>query len=270
MQQEAQKQGNKKSTPPPNAVATKKENAVAIPAEFAQGGWDTEVVDTKDILVPKILLMHPTSDLVKKAVKEMGQIIKSTTEETIAKRNETFDVIVFEKWKEWRIMKKNPQSGRYEFVRTEAWTTENDDLPWDYEENGDTLRRDKTMNFYGILSKEAQAGTAFPVKLSFTRTGFRTGLKIADAYTRAIMNKQPPINQSFKIGAELKEGKEETFFAFTASPGAETTEEQRKVALQWRQIIMAGKKNNTIADHDVDDEPETSNAKSSAANTTEF
>lgn len=235
---------------------------MALTGEFEAGGWDAEVVDTKDIIIPKILLMHPTSDLVKKGTRNQGEIIKSTSGDCVAKRGETVDVIVFEKWKEWRIMRKNPTSNRYEYVRTEAWTPENDDQAWDYTEGADTMRRDKTMNFYGVLASEAATGNAFPVRLSFTRTGFRTGMKIADAYARALMEKQPPTRQVFKIGSELVTGKEETFFAFTAEAGQSTTPEQMTAALTWRKVVQAAKKNNTIVDHEVDEAPVASNTGS--------
>ncbi len=235
----------------------------AIHKDFEDGGWDTEAVDTKDIIIPKILLMHPTSDLVKKGTRNQGEIIKSTSGEVVAKRNETFDVIVFDKWKEWRIMKKNPQSGRFEYLRTEAWTVANDDQAWDYEENGEFFRRDKTLNFYGVLAKEATGGSAFPVKLSFVRTGFKTGHKIADAYARAIMEKAAPTRQTFKIGAELVNGKDETYFAFTAEYGVETTPEQKSAALKWRNVILQAKKNNTIVDDEVDEAPTVSNSDNS-------
>lgn len=236
---------------------------LAIHKDFSEGGWDTEAVDTKDIIIPKILLMHPTSDLVKRGTRNQGEIIKSTSGEVVAKRGETFDVIVFDKWKEWRIMKKNPQSDRFEFTRIEPWTPANDDQEWDYTEGADTFRRDKTLNFYGVLAKEAVSGAAFPVKLSFVRTGFKTGHKIADAYARAIMEKTPPTRQIFKVGAELVNGKEETFFAFTVEYGVETTEEQKAAALKWRNVILQAKKNNTIVDDEVDETVTTSNSDTS-------
>lgn len=263
MQQETTKQ---KKTAQAPAVATTQTKALAIAEDFKDGGWDAEVIDTKDILIPKMLLMHPTSDLVKKGTRNIGEVIKSTTEEVVGKRGETFDVLVFEKWKDWRIMKKNPQ-GRYEYVRTEPWTAANDEQAWDYTENGEEFRRDKTMNFYGLLAKDIAKGSAFPVRLAFVRTGFRTGLKIADAYARALMEKQAPTRQLFKIGTELKEGKEDSFFAFTAVPGDATTPEQQQAALAWRKIVTKARQANTIVD---DEEVDGGAAPSNAGNSTEF
>ncbi len=231
-----------------------KGNELVVSKDFETGGWDTEVVDTKDIIIPKILLMHPTSDLVKKGDRNQGEIIKSTSGELLAKRTEKIGVIIFEKWKEWRLMKKNNLSGRFEYMRLEAWTAENDSLPWEFEENGTMFRRDKTLNFYALLSSEAEAGNAFPVKLSFSRTGFKTGMKIADAYARALMEKQPPTRQIFNIGSELVTGKEETYFAFTVEMGKGTSESQRIAALQWRQVIQKAKMNNSIVEHEMDEE----------------
>jgi hypothetical protein len=201
---------------------------------------------------------------VKEGKRNQGEIIKSTNGDLIAKRNETVDVIVFAKWKEWRIMKKNPQSGRFEFDRLEAWTEQNDLLEWDFEENGNVMRRDKTLNFYAILAKEAEAQKAYPIKLSFVRTGFKTGHKLADAYSRAMMEKQPPTRQIFKLGSELIQGKEESYFAFTVSEGTATTEAQRANALYWRQMVNQAKARNEVVDHEVDDVPQ------AAAATQEF
>ena len=253
-----------KSTVPPAVVAQTKTPVVA--QDYIEGGWSTEDIDTNDILIPNILLMHPTSDLVKKGERNQGEIIRSTNNEVLAKRNETFNIVVFDKWKEWRIMKKNPGSSRYEFVRFDKWAIDNDSLPWEYEENGESFRRDKTLNFYGILEKDVKSGTPFPVKLSFVRTSFNTGRKIADIYTKTIMEKQAPTRQYFKIGSKLVEGKEESFFAFTTEEGDTTPAEARLAAIQWKKIIVQAKNNNTLKVHDVDEDISTCQT----SNTTEF
>lgn len=256
MQQETVKQkATKQET---KAVAVKATTALAEATEFEAGGWAEEVVDSSDIIIPKILLMHPTSELVKKGKMNQGDIIKSTSGELVAKRGTAFEVIVFEKWKEWRIMKKNPQSGRFEYVGMEPWTSKNDNLPWDYEANGEKFRRDKTLNFYCILADEVSTNP-FPAKLSFTRTGYKIGAKIADSYARALMEKQEPIRQTYKISSELVEGNEETFFSFAVEYGKATTDEQKAAARRWKSIVTAAKKNNTIKDDSVDEEVSTDN-----------
>lgn len=261
MQQETQKQQAKKA----NVPATKTQSAPpALPADFTDGGWDTEVVDTTDLIIPKILLMHPTSELVKAGKRNIGEIIKSTTEEVVAKRDQSFDVIVFAKWKEWRIMKKEKGGERYQFERLEQWTPENDQLPWDFEEDGEVMRRDKTLNFYALIAKEAAEGKAYPVKLSFTRGGFKAGHKIADAYSRAIMEKQAPTRQLFKIGSVLVQA-DDSYFAFTVNPGEASTDIQKQNALHWRNVVNKAKAANTVVDHE-----ETDNVVERATTSTEF
>jgi hypothetical protein len=256
MQQETVKPGKNKAPPvETKAVVAQAPTAVALSEEFKDGAWDLEMIDSKDIIIPKILLMHPTSDLVKKGVRNQGDIIKSTSGEVVAKRGESFEVIVFDKWKEWRIMKKDVKSGRFEFSHIEAWTPENDNLQWDYVEGGMAYRRDKTLSFYALLASEIGEGKSpFPVRLSFTRTGFKSGGKIADAYARALMERQPPTRQKFKIGAELVNGKEETYFAFTVEHGEATSSDQQKAATEWRKTVLTAKKSNSVRDHEADEE----------------
>jgi hypothetical protein len=234
-------------------MVVKEKNFPVAAQSFAEGGWDQEALDATDVLIPNLLLMHPTSDLVKKGEKVQGDIIRSTNGEVLAKRNEAVEIIVFEKWKDWRIMKKNPQSARYEYVRKDAWTAENDQAPWDYTEDGEAFRRDKTLHFYGLLVKDINENRAFPVRLSFVRTSYKAGLKIADAYERAIMEKQAPIRMSFKIGTELVMGKNESFFAFTVAYENETSQEQMRECLKWRKLVTQAKRNNKLKDHEEEE-----------------
>jgi hypothetical protein len=251
MQQETAK--TKKAAPTAKATVptVKATNEVALAAEFTDGGWDQEKIDTRDILIPKVLLMHPTSDLVKKGERTQGEIIKSTSGELLASRKDKLEVIVFEKWKTWRIMEL--KDGRYEWKGEEPVTSETEDLPWDYTDGDKTMRRDKTMNFYCVSAKEATEGKAFPMKLSFTRSSYKTGAKIADSYARSLMDKQPPTRQTFKIGSELVSGDKETYFTFTVEAGTSTTEQQKNATLAWRKVIMQAKKNNLVVDHEAEE-----------------
>lgn len=248
MQQETVKPG-KKVAPP--AVLKEEPKALVQSGEFEAGGWESEKIDSKDIIIPKILLMHPTSDLVKQGKRNIGDIIKSNSEELIAARGQSVDVIVFDKWKTWRVMELKDK--RYEWVREEPCTAENEEAPWDFEEAGKKFRRDKTMNFYCVLASEASNESVFPLKLSFTRTSYSAGLKIADAYSRALMDKQPPTRQSFKLTTELVNGEKETYFVFKVMAGEGTTPEQKAGALKWRQVVMNAKKTNTLKEHDIDE-----------------
>ncbi len=225
--------------------------AVALTQDFTDGGWDNETVDTKDIIIPKVLLMHGSSELVKQGERNVGEIIKSTTGEVIAARGKTFEIVVMDKWKEWRIMRWNTEAGRFEYDRMEAWTPDNDTLPWEYTENGEKFRRDKALNFYGILAKDVE--NPFPIKLQFVRTAYKAGHKIADAYARALMEKQPPTRQVFEIGSELVKTGEDSYFTFTSKLGRASTEQEKAVALQWRKVIAQAKATNSIQDHEETD-----------------
>jgi len=219
--------------------------------EFNEGGWANEAIDNRDILIPKLLLMHGQSELVLQGKRNIGEFIRSTDFELLAKRGETVDVIAIEKWKTWRVMKLVDK--KYEWVREEPCTPENEDAEWDFTEDGQTMRRDKTMNFYALLAKDAQTGTAFPIKLSFARTSYKAGLKIADGYTRALMEKAPPTRQVFTIGSEFVNGDKDKYFIFTSNPGPATTPEQKATALTWKKVLSAAKAKNAIKDHDVDE-----------------
>ena len=214
-----------------------------------------EVVDTTDVLIPKVLLMHGQSEKVLQGEKTQGELVRSTDWVTLAPRNGQVEIIVFDVWKTWRVLELADK--KYEWRREEPLTPENAQLEWEFVEDGKQMRRDKVLNFYGVLADEAASGNAFPLKVSFSRTSFKAGLKIADGYARAIMDQQPPTRQTWKLGSDFVNGAKERYFVFTVQPGAATTASQREAVSVWKKRINAAKKTNSIKDHDIDEAPAT-------------
>jgi hypothetical protein len=223
---------------------------LAIPmADFSD--YEFEQVDTTDVLIPKILLMHGQSEKVLQGEKTQGELVRSTDWATLAPRGGQVEIIVFDIWKTWRVLELVDK--KFEWRREEPLTPENSHLEWEFSEDGKAMRRDKVLNFYCVLATEAQAGTTFPLKISFSRTSFKAGQKIADGYARAIMDRQPPTRQTWKLGSEFVNGAKERYFVFTVQSGTATTPEQREAVSVWKKRINVAKKTNSIKDHDIDE-----------------
>ena len=69
----------------------------------------------------------------------------------------------------------------------------NDNLPWNDKENGIEIKRVRRMNFYVMLPKQIDAGTAVPYVLSFKSTSYREGKKLfTQMYMRNRKANLPP------------------------------------------------------------------------------
>lgn len=219
-------------------------------SEDLQGSWGAEESTAEDIIIPKLLLMHGQSELVLQGNKAVGELIRSTDTQTLAKRGDTIRVIPFKMFKTWRI--SEIVGGQAEWRREEPWTPENTDLEWDFEEEGKKMRRDQAYNFYAILASDVTADSSpFPIKLQFTRTSRKAGKVLADHFAKSRMTNKPPALQTFDIGSEFVNGEEQKYFVFTAKHGEATTLEQLQAAKLWfNEINKAGAK---VKEHEVEE-----------------
>jgi hypothetical protein len=206
-----------------------------------------------DIIIPKLLLMHGLSKLVAAGKKNQGDLIKSDDESTLAKRGETIQIVPLSFSKSWRISEVVPgQQNKWkgEIPRNAS----NDDLPWDDVVDGKAIKRDRAYNFYAMLCKDMDAGTAFPIRLQFLRTSSKAGQILADHFAKSKMFNKDSKGQTFTITAESETKENKTFLKFSLSPGAATSPKHLEQCTEWAQMLA--KNIDKIKDHEVDNEGE--------------
>lgn len=213
------------------AVTKKKNNAMALPEDL-MGSWGTEEVTSKDIIIPKLLLMHGQSDMVQTGDANIGDLVVSTTKEVVAKKGQTVKVIPFKFYKTWINEKYN--GNRFEWTSEEALTPANADLDWKFtDDDGNECRRNNTLNFYALLATEATDEFAMPIKLQFKRTSARAGKAIAHFFGVCGAKKQPGCMKTWEIGSEAVKGDENTYQVFTSKMGDDTPVEAIQMCKKW-------------------------------------
>lgn len=217
--------------------------------EELQGAWGAEEATAEDIIIPKLLLMHGQSVKVLEGEKSQGEIVRSTDWETLAKKGETVGVIPFTMSKTWRISEL--VEGLAQWRRDDPFVKDYPYEEWEFMENGKKMRRDKALNFFALLTKEAELPTAFPVKLQFLRTSSKAGKVIADHFAKAKMLKRPPATLSFELGSEFVNGEKQKYFIFTAKAGKPTTIEQITACRAWYDLIKSA--SHSIKEHEVNE-----------------
>lgn len=159
---------NKHKTTPPPAVYQER----------------ASIVDSADIMVPRILLAQGLSQSVTAGKAKMGDFTNSMTGVVLGNENEpiTFIPITMKKyWKKFEIVGKKRQ-----FRGTELFTAAT--RSWPREEMKPSQanpaveakwENDLTIDVIGFTEDDVQDPIALPVAVSFTRTSYKTGQKFA-------------------------------------------------------------------------------------------
>lgn len=171
---------------------------------------------SKDIIIPRILLMNPTSDAVTAGNAAFGEFRDSLTNKKIGDFKTPFEILPF-------AMKKvfveydatDPDSKK--FLRVVPITPKNESLPYEDEEvtpEGKRIpvSRDYTYNFYVLIPSEIANGGELPYILSFRRTAMKEGKKLAtQMYVTNRASKLPPPGMIVTIQAKKVNGEKSTW-----------------------------------------------------------
>jgi hypothetical protein len=192
-------------------------------------------VDIKDLVIPKILLMQGTSEMVGDGAAVLGDVINSLTSEKLGGFASKVEIIPLKAYKTWTIYdvsSKNPQ-----YLRTEPLNEHNAGLPWDDTENGKAIRRDNTLNYFVLLRKEAASGEAFPCVLSLKRTSYQAGKTLATHLVKMRMFGKMPYSRSFMLGVDKVKAETNTYGVFNITLGTDTNESEIAQAKTWLSVL---------------------------------
>ncbi len=203
-----------------------------------QGGWGTENVEAKDILIPRIFLAQKMSEVVDKNDVKAGQFYKSTDKSVIGGLKINLDILILSFFKTWTIeVKKNE---KFEFETVKPYFPSEASLEWEFEENGVSKRRNETYNFYVIPTSEIEKGEVMPALLSFRRTQASCAKAIL-TYMKLMQNyRTPACTYVIELTSEIKENDFGSFHVPMMKQGRKATVDEMTVCKQWYDVISAG------------------------------
>lgn len=211
------------------------------------GDWGAEAVDSKDLLIPKLLLMQGLSDAVADERAQMGDIVNSVTYEKLGDKKAPVEIIPLKIFKTWVISLKKKGEDKHEFDSIVNMDSSNADLPWEETlPDGTELRRDQTINVYALVASELTDGAALPYVVSFRRTSYIAGKKIATHFAKMSMLKQPPAARTVKLTCSIEKNEKGTYYTYDVEPGRVTTQDELATAYSWFTQVSRGA-------HKVDD-----------------
>lgn len=237
-------------------MAKKGETALAPIDPALTGSWSKSYgVDPSDVLIPRVLLMQPISDLVTRGDRRPGDLVRSTTGELLAAAKAPVEIIPLFIQKVWVLLEK--VDNKYEFRGTEPFTAQNAQNPWDFEapsrrgKGTVPWRRDAANDLYALipadiarfeqaLAKQEKTGelpdpatALLPVVVRFSRTSFRTGKDVATHFAQADSFHQAPAATTLSLVSEFEEGDKGNYFVFKMGARRKTAQAELVAAKAW-------------------------------------
>ena len=242
-----------------NEVQVKTAQEIATNAMLVDEVFADLVIDKSDIIIPKILLMQPTSGFVAEEKAQLGEFRHSMTGEKVGSILEPMVIIPFHYTK--CIDVTNADDGG-KLIRKEPFNAQTAQLPREDVEavttdKGTTktkIKRFTRLDFFCLVPTLLASGSSLPCVISFKSTGYKAGSLILTAWSDVqasnIKAKQEgrladlklPFSKAFSMGGiKVTNDKKQTYFAPSVQVCGEASAEHQRLALQWLQTLKTEK-----------------------------
>lgn len=215
-----------------NQQVAKRNNGELTNPNDVLNEWGMPVVSARNIIIPTIMLMQGSSDLVKTGKQHVGTFVENLGNKALGK---TIDIIPFyaeEKWWVFDLIK-----GKAKFNRIENVTSQNAN----HEYETTTERWHRALKFYLLLPTQVDKGDALPYTMTFKSTSYRTGQKIyTQMYMTNINAGLPPPGMIMKLTTKVETKDKDSYLVVQMELDKESDEVAIAECLKWVKSIKAG------------------------------
>jgi len=213
-------------------------------------------VDSKDILIPKLLLAQSMTHFVQDEAKcpvtgaqvKPGDIVNSITGEIVCARNEEVKIHILSTFKTWAIYDVTNDN---KFLRIEPFTPANAGQAWEGEELDEKnmpikVKRVQAINAYIMLESDLLNPAALPMVIRFSSTSFKTGKILTNFMTKAQMLKKNPYYKPVFLKSIQESNASAKWYEFTMDieTGLPLSRESQASELDllktWSKTVTAG------------------------------
>lgn len=227
------------------ALQTKPQGAITT---STKDEWDLGAVDSKDIIIPRLVILQSTSKLVQKDAAAFGDIANTVTGEILGscreKERKPVKFIAFKEEKTWGLFEVT--GTKPEFRGVVPITAENNDLEREYEENGKKFRRYRTLSYFVLLPEELEkGGMPLPYILTFRSTSFKAGRVLSTHFVmcKASMKQGKPTappSVVFELSGTKTQNDKGTFYVAEVTPTKEVAKpEWVQTAHDWLKTMRS-------------------------------
>lgn len=221
------------------------ENALVVKGEADQrlaaygDMMDGERVSANDVLMPVMRLMQPGSSLVASEKAKPGEWRGTLSENLLAPKADSVEVICFGFHKTWVVYRK-PPGGKREFVKVEPYTVR---TRREREEtiDGVLYQNFETINYVVVPVGEALSGTMIPYLVRLNSSAYMAGKKMESYRLKLELAKKPHCFSTFKVGSVFKETEKGKYYVPTIEWGRDTSAEELTAIRPWLELAKAGR-----------------------------
>lgn len=216
-------------------LEVKKTAEVAV---YDDADWGAGNAENRDMLLPRIALMHGTSKLVTQDKCVPGDIVNTATGKVLANKTGAVEVIPVKMLpKTWVVS----VDGKWD--RTEL-SKPGEDRDWEQETDEGTEKHERCLNFYVLVRSELASGEAIPYLLSFKGTSFKAGQKLVNHFKLSQGIKKAPARTSWKLSSGTRSDESNTWRVWEIDEIGEVKPEELNQAYTWLQNLRTLDDNN--------------------------
>lgn len=228
-------------------LTTVNENAMTVNTdEFI----DYEVSQS-DIVIPKILLMQPISEMVSQEKAKYGDFVDSLTSQVIGNGTDGINVIPVA-FKKYHLIMTKQSDGKFKFTRFDPIRTLMDEQkPYLDTEGGHAIERKLIRDFYVLIPSIS----ALPFSLQFKGMSSRAGAAFyTTAFATARASRLMPFATMFTITAKKTKNEKGNFAILDSKPMRRTTAEEFSNAKVWFNTINSMKVEELVSGESQEEE----------------
>lgn len=227
-------------------VTTKQSAPPQVSVAQMRDLWDVPTLSQRDVIIPSILVMQPMSPQVTEGKAIFGEFRESLNMDILGKFDEGFEIIPFKLQKIFIEYIDHGTAKDKEYIQQFQITPENEGLPYNdvavIDGKEVKIQRDRVMKFFVLLVKEIKLGTAIPYVLSFRRTSFQAGQKLAtQMFIKNINSNKTPASTIMKITCRKQTHENKTWAVMDVAPVGLAPDAMIGEAYRWVEIVNSGK-----------------------------
>lgn len=210
----------------------------------------SEIIDTNDITVGKILHQQALSKFVQDGVASAGDWCDSLTGEVLCKRDDKFGLIVFHGFKKLIVSKVSHRGDKISYEAQDV-TPANVNLPWSEEVKDGIIKRQLQYNYFCLIPAKIND---LPYVLSLTSSKIKIAKKLNTMIAKLARLNKPSASTLFNFISVKESGEKGSWYGMDVIPDRYVSVEELHMAHYWYEQVK-NKANIKVADEAVTSEP---------------
>lgn len=232
-------------------LEVKKQAELQAFADQADQLFEDLAIDSSDIVIPKILLMQPSSGFVNEGKATLGDFRHSLSAEKVGSILEPVAIIPFHYTKCIDVVDAGDGN---KLIRKDPFNAQTSQLPREDVEDGRKVKRFTRLDFFCLVPSLMAGGSTLPCVVSFKSTGYKAGSLIltqwAEIQAANIKAKQEgrlkdirlPFSKMFALaGTKHTNEKKQTYCVPSIQVAGDVPMDLQATALQWLQTVKTSK-----------------------------